>query len=87
MKQQHKAYILFGKKNGRIEKKTVTKTFIVYFIFSKSCIKQLFLSDSAALIEFPEQPSRGVPKKRCFENMQKIYCRTPMQKCDFNKVA
>ena len=34
-----------------------------------------------------KQPSRGVSIKRCFENMQKIYRRTPMSKCDFNKVA
>ena len=32
-------------------------------------------------------PSRGVLKKRCLENMQQIYRRTPMPKCDFNKVA
>ena len=25
--------------------------------------------------------------KRCFENMQQIYRRTPMPKCDFNSVA
>ena len=34
-----------------------------------------------------KQPSRGVLKKRCFENMQQIYMRTPMPKCDFNKVT
>ena len=34
-----------------------------------------------------KQPSRGVLKKRCFENMQQTYMRTPMPKCDFNKVA
>ena len=34
-----------------------------------------------------KQPSRGVPRKRCSENMQRIYRRTPMPKCDFNKVA
>ena len=28
-----------------------------------------------------KQPSRGVLKKRCFENMQQIYRRTPMPKC------
>ena len=33
------------------------------------------------------QPFRDVPKKRCFENMQEIYRRTPMPNCDFNKVA
>ena len=34
-----------------------------------------------------KQPPRGVPRKRCSENMQQIYRRTPMPKCDFNKVA
>ena len=34
-----------------------------------------------------KQPPRGVFKKRCSENMQQIYRRTPMPKCDFNKVA
>ena len=29
---------------------------------------------------------RGVPRKRCSENMQQNYRRTPMPKCDFNNV-
>ena len=29
----------------------------------------------------------GVLRNRCFENMQQIYRRTPLPKCDFNKVA
>ena len=29
----------------------------------------------------------GVPRKRCSENMEQIYRRTPVPKCDFNKVA
>ena len=33
------------------------------------------------------QPSKGVLMKRYSENMQQIYRRTPMPKCDFNKVA
>ena len=32
-----------------------------------------------------KQPSRGVLRKMCSENMQQIYRRTPMSKCDFNK--
>ena len=32
-----------------------------------------------------KQPSRGTIKKRCFGNVQQIYRRTPMLKCDFNK--
>ena len=35
---------------------------------------------------FQKQPPRGVLKKWCSENMQQIYRRTPMPKCDFNKV-
>ena len=31
-----------------------------------------------------KQPPRGVPRKSCSENMQQIYRRTPMPKCDFN---
>ena len=34
-----------------------------------------------------KQPFRGVLGKRCSENMQKIYRRTPMPKCEFNKPA
>ena len=34
-----------------------------------------------------KQPSRGVLRKRCSENMQHIYRIIPMPKCDFNKVA
>ena len=33
------------------------------------------------------KPTRRVLKKRYSENMQQIYRRTPMPKCDFNKVA
>ena len=32
-----------------------------------------------------EELSRGVFIKRCSKNMQQIYRRTPMPKCDFNK--
>ena len=35
----------------------------------------------------PKQPSVGVLMKSCPENMQQIYRRTPMPKCDFNNVA
>ena len=34
-----------------------------------------------------KQQSRGILRKRCSENMQQIYRRTPTPKCDFNKVA
>ena len=34
-----------------------------------------------------KQPFRGALLKRFSENMKQIYRRTPMPKCDFNKVA
>ena len=37
--------------------------------------------------DFQKQPSSGVLRKRCSENMQNIYRRAPMPKCGFNKVA
>ena len=37
--------------------------------------------------EVQKQPPIGVFKKRCSENMQQIYRRTPIPKCDFNKVS
>ena len=37
--------------------------------------------------DIQKQPSRAVLKKKCSENMQQIYMKTPMPKCDFNKVA
>ena len=33
-----------------------------------------------------KQPPSSVPGKRCSENMQQIYRRTPIPKCDFNKL-
>ena len=39
------------------------------------------------LISLQKQPFRGVLVERCSENMQQIYRRTPMPKCDFNKTA
>ena len=36
---------------------------------------------------YQKQSPRGVPRKRCSENMLQIYRTTPMPKCDFNKVA
>ena len=34
-----------------------------------------------------KQPHGGVVIKGCSENMQQIFRRIPMPKCDFNKVA
>ena len=34
-----------------------------------------------------KQPSIGVLIKRCSENIQQIYRKAPLSKCNFNKVA
>ena len=56
------------------------KSFTVY-----PCLKCCFNISSHYYIQ--KQLSRTVLKKRCSENMQHIYRRTPIPKCDFNKVA
>ena len=38
-------------------------------------------------MSFQKQPSSGFLRKRFFVYMHQIYRRTPMPKCDFNKVA
>ena len=47
----------------------------------------IFFFEKKLMFNFQKQPSRGVIKKRCSENIQQIYMITPMPKCDFNKVA
>ena len=39
------------------------------------------------ICDLQKQPYRGVLGKRCSENMQQTYRRTPMPKCNFNEVA
>ena len=39
------------------------------------------------LSNIQKQPPRGVLRKRCPEDIQQIYRRTPMPKCDSNKFA
>ena len=50
-------------------------------------MKREFLWYFTILECFQKQPLRGVPWKRCSENMHQIYSRTPTRKCNFNKVA
>ena len=44
-------------------------------------------NSSIAPMHLQKQPSRRVVRKWCSENMQQIYRRTLIPKCDFNKVA
>ena len=56
-------------------------------------ISQINLKKSSQLtnledttIYYQKQSPRGALRKRCSENMRQIYLRTPMLKCDLNKV-
>ena len=40
-----------------------------------------------ASLKLEKHLSRKVLMKRCFQNRERINRRTPMRKCDFNKVA
>ena len=50
-------------------------------------IDAAFVLSEFCFFKNQNQPSRGVLKKRCSEDMQQIYRRTPVPKCNFNKVA
>ena len=54
---------------------------------STNSVNTALLISTTAISELQKHPSRGVLRKRCSENMQQIYRRTHMPKCDFNKVA
>ena len=46
-----------------------------------------FISYKTLARDNQKQPSRGALKKRCSENTQQMYSKTPMPKCDFNSFA
>ena len=49
--------------------------------------KGYFFNELRVSFKLQKQPSRGVFKKRCSENMQPIYKKTPIPKCDFKKLT
>ena len=64
----------------------ITVCFLALFVL----LERNFIKLLCRIILLPgiqKQLSGGVLKKKCSENMQQIYRRTPMPKCDFNKVA
>ena len=57
------------------------------FITLKDHKPNFTTNPKCSLINPQKQPSRDVLGERCSKNMQQICRRTPMLKCDFNKVA
>ena len=63
---------------------------VYFFCICKSKyndIQVVRLEDQNYLYAIQKQPPRRVLSKRCPENMQQVYRRTPMPNCDFNKVG
>ena len=69
--------------NGARKLQQMRKCKIVVIFIKEVDIYNLKLSK----LLLQKQPLRGVFEKRCSENMQQIYRRTPIPKCNFNKVA
>ena len=86
-----KAHILTGcGVTSKFEAKSAAlkSNFHVYLKhFSENKLLESSFFEAMYLIKVQKQPPRGVPRKRYSENIQQIYRRTPMPKCDFNKVA
>ena len=62
----------------------------VYRISNAKISRSAFLSayiEITFFLIYQKQSSKGVLRKRCSENMQQIYRRTPLPNCDFSKVA
>ena len=53
-------------------------------LFSFWYIKRIIVFFISRSVYLQRQPCRGVPTKNVSENMQPIYRRTPMPKCDFS---
>ena len=68
----------------RILRKVLTTHFQTIFNKIYGFRSAAFLKTSSAI---QRQPTIGVLRKRCSKNMLQNYRRTPMPKCDFNKVA
>ena len=72
------------------EQKNLSTTKSFWFELSSVLLTLIHFNENLYLLFFlpgskiQKQPSRDVPKKRCSQNMQEIYRRIPMPKCDFN---
>ena len=66
-------------------------SFFLFIIIISGQISNIFLMHSKHVLicwyVFRSSPPEMFLGKRCSEKMQQIYRRTPMSKCDFNKVV
>ena len=57
-----------------------------YFQMNLATKCSIFLDQDLRKMLFVKRGTSGVSRKRCSEDMQQIYRRTPLPKCDHNKV-
>ena len=64
---------------------------LIYFCFIGACLSKISIKILRKywyfILFIQKQPPKNVLRKNCSENMQQIYRRTPMPKCEFNKVV
>ena len=87
---------LFLNLNRRLSTRKYTLKFcnlVVFFtkisrmLFFITDVSNIVISVKPTIKTLQKQPSIDVLRKRCSENMQQIYRRILMPKCNFNKVA
>ena len=78
----HYLGLIFFWKSKKRKKRKITS-----MNFCRNKLRRCFHSKFFWNIPQQKQPPKGVLKKRFSENMQQIYRRTHMLKCNFNKVA
>ena len=69
------------------ELKISFQQFLIFLSFVNMHIVYNIIYIYMVIVFIQKQPSIGVLIKKCFENMQQIYRRAAMSKCNFNKVV
>ena len=75
-------FFFFGSEEAIIQSPTTLDYTLVVACKGKSTFEYIL-----GIVNHQKQLSRGVLWKRCSGNMQQIYRRTPVLKCDLNKVS
>ena len=89
---------LFPSNNSTLSQSFRQLSTVLHLRFNFVLLEKILCQNS--LLQFPagkwwfefvsviqKQPLRGVLRRRCSENMQQIFSRIPMPKCDFRKVV
>ena len=93
MKEKYVLLNNLGRKQGLVITYGQILSYYKRRVFVKNYTKKCVLDTSHkpfcihSINDIQSQPPRGVLNKSSSENMQQIYRRTPMPKCEFNKIT